>query len=90
MQEGGSTPMMEEHDNSMMAMTPYVEGTPVANHGGRTSEYGGMTPAATSVYEASFSPGANLYASPAYASPNYASPVYSGMQSPIYGKGGKI
>lgn len=75
-----------------MAMTPYVEGTPLANNGGNTSQYGGMTPAATSVYEASFSPGANLYASPAYASasPNYGSPVYSGIASPVYGNRGKM
>lgn len=71
-------------------MTPYVEGTPYANHGGRTSEYAANTPgmAGMSVYEAAFSPGANVYASPGYASPNTypQSPVYGSPSSPIYGQ----
>lgn len=74
-------------------MTPYVEGTPYMQHGERTSEYQAQTPGVggVSVYEAAFSPGANVYASPGYASPNALypiSPVYGSPASPIYGQGG--
>ena len=79
--------MAEEMQQMGGGLTPFIEGTPYM-HAGKNSEYG--TPGgAQSVYEAAFSPGMNMYASPAYASPNayasspcYRSPAYG---SPAYG-----
>ena len=89
-----ATPLMPHEEGGVVppgGLTPYLEGTPYAQ-GGRTSEYVAQTPGigATSVYEAAFSPGANVYASPGYASPNAypQSPVYGSPASPIYGAGG--
>jgi len=69
-------------------LTPYIENTPFNQATGNTSAYGTPGGGGMSVYEAAFSPGMNLYASPGYASPNaYASsPVYGSPASPVYGR----
>lgn len=70
--EKAGTPVMYDNEGYLAGgLTPCVENTPFGMHGGRTSEYG--TPygaGGASQYEAAFSPGLNLMASPAYGSPN--------------------
>ena len=63
--------MYDEAGNIGGGLTPCVENTPYGAPGGRNSEYG--TPygaGGSSQYEAAFSPGLNMMASPAYGSPN--------------------
>lgn len=93
------TPVMEDDGPTMGAFTPFLGETPFHKQG-QTSEYGGQSERAggMSAYEAAFSPGMNMFASPAYASPNayasspayrspaYGSPAYGSPNSPTYGK----
>ena len=67
--DGAGTPVMYDEAGNM-GLTPCVENTPYGAQG-RNSEYG--TPygaGGSSQYEAAFSPGLNMMASPAYGSPN--------------------
>jgi len=78
------TPVMHEEGLAMGGgLTPFVGDTPYNMVGGKTSEYGQTPRGGMSVYEAAFSPGVNLYASPSYGSPNaFASPMYGSPGSP--------
>jgi hypothetical protein len=67
-------------------MTPCVDSTPAYMMNGSRSEIG--TPGGGySQYEAAFSPGFNMMASPGYGSPHMfpGSPGYGSPTSPTYG-----